>query len=250
MRNSKRSVIAAVAGVAACCLSPVSKAQNSIALAAHSNVAIVHVKPDMLNEWIDLEKNEVIPALKKGGIKTRTTYQTVRGNVFEYVIVTPFDTWGQFDGESPQIKALGAQGSARLGAKLRRCEESVQTFVSTPLQDLSNLPNAELGTIGVFTRVRVSNGKLMEYENFIKNEILPYYKKANARYQVSRRGLGANSNDIVSVSFANKFADLDAGSVLTRALGADGVVKLLAKSAGLGTLVEQVVRRQAPDLSF
>ena len=174
----------------------------------------------------------------------------MRGNVFEYVTVTPFEKWAQYDGQSPQVKALGTDGSARLGAKLRRCEDSVQTFISAPLTDLSNLPNGELGPIGVFTRVRVANGKLADYENFMKNEILPYYKKANMRFQVSRRGLGANSNDIVSVSFASKFADLDKGSVLTQALGADGVIKLLAKSASIGTLVEQVVRRQVPDLSF
>ncbi|MGO8943346.1 MAG: hypothetical protein ACLQJ7_06700, partial [Syntrophobacteraceae bacterium] len=101
-------------------------------------MVIVHVKPDMLNEWLDLEKNEVIPAQKKGGIASRTTYQTLRGNPFEYVMVTPFDKFAVFDGTSPQVKALGAEGAARLSAKLRKCEESVQVFVSSPLADLSN----------------------------------------------------------------------------------------------------------------
>src|SRR5262249_36991142 len=33
---------------------------------------IVHVKPEMLTEWLDLQKNAVVPALKKAGVKTRT----------------------------------------------------------------------------------------------------------------------------------------------------------------------------------
>lgn len=36
---------------------------------ATSRATITHVKPDMLNEWLDLQRNEVVPALKKGGAK-------------------------------------------------------------------------------------------------------------------------------------------------------------------------------------
>jgi len=38
--------------------------------------------------------------------------------------------------------------------------------------------------------------------------------------------------------------------VLTRTLGADGAAKLMSKTAGMVTLIEQVVRRRVPDLSF
>lgn len=226
-------------------------AQSTPAPPAHSTVAIVHVKPDMLDEWVDLEKNEVVPAQKKGGLASRTTYRTVRGNPFEFVTVTPFDKYALFDGPSPQTRALGADGAARLGAKLRKCEESVQVFVSTPIPELSNTPNAEIPLIAVYTRVRISTGRMQEYQNFLKTEILPVYKKANVRFTVVHRGLGANSNDLTQVSFVgDKYADLDAGSPLTRTLGADGVAKLLAKTAGMATLIEQVVRRRVPELSY
>ena len=43
-----------------------------------------HVKPDMLNEWLDLQKNEVVPALKKAGQTTRSVYVSgLFGNSFE-----------------------------------------------------------------------------------------------------------------------------------------------------------------------
>ena len=47
-------------------------------------VTVVRIKPDMVDEWVDLQKNEVIPAQKKGGVKERTVMQTAIGNSFEY----------------------------------------------------------------------------------------------------------------------------------------------------------------------
>jgi hypothetical protein len=242
--------VTVLAGVMACGIALVSNAQNASTMGAHTSVALIHVKPDMLNEWIDLEKNEVIPAQKKGGLKTRTTFQTMRGNVFEYIIATPFEKYGEFDGQSPQVKALGAEGAARLTAKLRRCEDSVQVYVSTPMRELSNLPGGDLPPMAVYSRYRVANGKMQEYQNFIKSDILPLYKKAEVSYQVNQRGLGANNNDMVSISYVKNYAELDLGPAPTRILGADGAAKLNMKRGTMATLVEQVIRRRVPDLSF
>ena len=33
---------------------------------ARSRVQIIHVKPEMVNEFLDIEKNEVVPAFKEG----------------------------------------------------------------------------------------------------------------------------------------------------------------------------------------
>jgi len=41
-----------------------------------NRVTFTHVKPDMLTEWVDLQKNEVVPALKKAGQKGRITVAT------------------------------------------------------------------------------------------------------------------------------------------------------------------------------
>jgi hypothetical protein len=82
-----------------------------------SRVNVIHVKPDMVDEFINIEKNEVVPALKKGGQKSRTVYRTTTfGNAFEFVVITPFQKYSEFDGDSAQLKALGA-ANARLGDK-------------------------------------------------------------------------------------------------------------------------------------
>jgi hypothetical protein len=204
----------------------------------------------MLNEWMDLQKNELIPAQKKAGPATRTTYQTVFGNTNEFLTVTPLGKYADFDGPSYLDRALGVVGAARLAAKLQKCLESRQVFISNALPELSSAPAGQLPALGVFTRVRVATGKLEDYEAFVKGEVLPIYKKADVGLTVTRRGLGANANDVVQVSWLTKMADIDAGSPITRALGPAGAAKLLAKTAGMATLVEQVVRRRVPDLSY
>ena len=241
---------AARAAAVALCFAGVVLAQSGPPLAAHSQVVLVHVKSDMVNEWLDLQKNEFIPAQKKAGLATRTTYQTVFGNTNEFLTVTPFGKYAEFDGQSQLEHTLGAVGAARLAAKLQKCLESRQVYISNALPELSSAPAGQLPALGVFTRVRVANGKLEDYEAFLKGEILPIYKKADVGMTVSRRGLGADSSDVVQISWLSKMADIDVGSPITRALGPAGAAKLLAKTAGMATLVEQVVRRRVPDLSY
>ena len=241
---------AASAAAFALCFAGVALAQSGPPLAAHSQVVLVHIKSDMLNEWMDLQKNEFIPAQKKAGLATRTTYQTVFGNTNEFLIVTPFGKYAEFDGPSYLDHALGGVGASRLAAKLQKCTESRQVYISNALPELSSGPAGQLPALGVFTRVRVATGKLEDYEAFLKGEILPIYKKADVGMTVTRRGLGANSNDVIQISWLSKMADIDVGSPITRALGPAGAAKLLAKTAGMATLVEQVVRRRVPDLSY
>src|SRR5437762_2410660 len=245
-----RRVSIVSAALVALCLSTVCLAQTATAPPAHQRVIIVHVKPDMQAEWFDLQKNELLPAQKKGGLATRTTYQTMFGNIYEYVTVTPFSKYAEFDAESPVTRGLGAPGAARLLAKLAKCTESRQDFVSSPLPQLSNMTDGPPPPMGVFSRRRVAEGRMQDYENFVKNELVPIYKKANVRYTVVRRGLGANSNDVTSITSVTKMADIDGGNPITRALGPEGAAKLLMKANGISTQVESLVRRRVPELSY
>ena len=91
---------------------------------------------------------------------------------------------------------------------------------------------------------------MQEFENLVKTEVLPVFKKAKAPYTVLRRGLGANPNDITISTPYSKWADLDAPSVLVKALGPEGAAKVLAKFTGVSTVIESVARTRVADLSF
>jgi hypothetical protein len=216
-----------------------------------ARVTVTQVKPDMLNEWLDLEKNEVVPAMKKGGQKTRTVYATrIFGNSYEYVAITPFEKYADFDGQSPMIKALGADGAARLNAKMRKCIVSTTSYGITRATDLSNVLEEAMPNMIVTARYRIATGKMAEFENLVKSDVLPVYKKGKTGLIVNRRGAGANPNDVTFSTVYNKFADMDGGPFLTKQLGREGADKLNAKFAGIRNLIDVYVRVRVPDLSF
>lgn len=107
--------------VLAITLSTVSLAQTP-PQPARNTVTITQVKPDMLNEWLDLQRTEVLPALRKAGVASRTVLQTIFGNTYEYVTVTPFTKYGDRDGQSPFDKAIGSDcgAASREAAQVRR----------------------------------------------------------------------------------------------------------------------------------
>jgi hypothetical protein len=209
------------------------------------------VKPEMLNDWLDLQKNEVVPALKKAGQTTRTVLvASLFGNSYEYVTVTPFAKYADFDGDSPLVRALGQVAAARLIEKLRKCVASQFSYAGTRLTDISNVLDGPPSAVVVTVRYRIATGKMADFQDLVKSDVLPVYKKAKVRLTVTQRGPGANVNDVtVSTGYA-KYADLDAGPFLAKQLGADAAAKLNAKFAPLRTLVEVVVRSRVADLSF
>jgi hypothetical protein len=214
-----------------------------------SRVTISHVKADMINEWLDLQKNEVVPALKKGGVPSRTVVSTFLGNAGEYVQIQPFQKWADFDSPSPLVKALDAPGATRLNEKLRKCLVSQNSFEQQRLVDISNVltPPPE---VSVWVRYRIAPGKMNDFIAMVKADVLPVYKKSKTFLVVNRIGPGANTNDVIMVTGYQKYAQMDGGPFLTQQLGEDGAAKLAAKFAPFRTTVEVLVRHRVDDLSF
>ena len=226
---------------------------SALCLAQSANpmyrVTVTHVKPDMLDEWQDLQRHEVIPALKKAGVKTQTVYRTYFGDPYEFVTVVPFDKYADFDNPAPITKGLEAAALARLQARTRKCIVSTNSYVNTRLADLSNIPDTPPEVL-VVSRYRITQGKMQDFQNLVKSDVLPLYVKAKAYGIVSQRGFGANPNDVTMTSGYAKMADLDLGPVMTRQLGAEAAAKVNAKFQGIRTPVDRMVRRRVADLSF
>ena len=216
-----------------------------------ARVTITHVKPDMVTEWVDLQKNEVVPALKKGGAKTRTVYATsIFGNSYEYVLISPIESMSQFDGQSAVVRALDTAGAARLNEKLRKCVESSTSYMITRLPEVSNVLEGPTPNMLVTVRYRIAPGRMPEFLNLMKSEVLPVYKKAKVGLIVNQRGPGANPSDVTISTAYTKFADMEGGPFLTQQLGQEAANRLNAKFVGIRTLIEVVARRKVADLSF
>jgi hypothetical protein len=213
----------------------------------------VILKPDMVTEWIDLQKNEVIPAQKKAGVTSRTTLMTQVGEAFEYLVITPFPSWGAMDGPNAIMQALGPEGAARLNAKLRKCVLVQRSYMSLRRDSLSIPPGDAL--VWRYTIKQVNPGKMNDYLAFYKAEMLPAMQKAKAEGRIagsslSTRGVGATSGEFVEVHYHSKFAELDGAGPLVGAMGSDAAAKIGAKAAALATTKEVIVRRRVADLSF
>ena len=228
-------------------------AAEAAAPAQWSAISVVRVKPEMTSEWIELNKNTVIPALKKAGVKERVCFTTAQfGESFEYVFITPIESLAQFDGEPPLRRALGDAGYQAYLEKARRMVTSVHTFADQGRMDLSyqgkmtGPPN-----IAVVAAVTVAPGRTEEFENLIRTLVLPAVKKAEAKaYFVSQTMLGGDISAYTTVTFYDSFADMAKGSPLVKGMGAAGYASFLRKTAGLVVKAERSVYRFNPELSF
>jgi len=212
-------------------------------------VSVSHVKLDMLNEWLDLLKNELVPALKKGGVSTQSVFATTMGNVGEYLIIRPLDKYADLDGPSPLVKALGQAGADRLLAKVRKCLESQTVYTQTRLVDISNVVTPPPEVI-VSARYRITPGKMDDFRALVKSDVLPVYKKAKLQLVYNQRGPGANVNDVTMSTGYQKYAEMDGGPPLTKLLGTEAAAALNAKFRPTRTLVEVVVRHRVDELSW
>jgi hypothetical protein len=212
---------------------------------------VIRVKPEMLTDWLELQKNLVVPALKKAGVKARTVYASgIFGEAFDYTIVQPMRGFAEFDSAEAQAEALGLLSDARLAEKLRRCISGASSFLNTVLPDVSNPGVISDPPIVGFLRLRVAPGKMEEYLNLYKSEVLPLLKKADSWVLVASRRLGTDGYDLTFETPMTKFADLDAPPALIRAIGPEGVAKLTAKLNPLATVIENTILIRQPDLSF
>jgi len=216
------------------------------------SVVVLHVKPEMVLEWEEFQKKETIPTLQKAGVRQRDAWRTAVGEAYEVAFVTPMANLAARDDVSPIEKALGADGARAYGEKNRRFVASSRSFIIRTRPDLSYAPTmTEPPKLAVLSSLSIAPGRTTDYETYIKNDILPIQKKAQALgYLVSQTVFGGDGSEFVTLSLVNTFADLDKGPATTRVLGAEGAAKLTAKTAGIVTHIERIVTRYVPDLSF
>ena len=254
MRTMSHTLFAAVAATLVVSVFPAAApAQQPPAGTTRYYVQVVRLKPEMANDWMEVQKNEVIPAQKKAGVASRMTLATVVGNAFEYTMITPLPTWASFDGPAPLTRALGEAGAAAVNAKLRKCIMTQTSYISTRLDDLG-MPGGDALVARVVVR-RAMPGKMQDYLSYYKAEVMPALQKAKADgkiagFGISRRGAGALSNEFTTVTYYTKFADLDNMSPVAYALGQEAADKVNDKAALFSTSNQVVIRRRVADLSF
>jgi hypothetical protein len=219
------------------------------------SVTVVSVKPEMVSEFQNFMKDTTNPALKKGGVKWRETWQNTptSGDAFEYVLVAPVEKFAQYDGPSPLEKGLGgAQAFGTWQTKASSLVNSVHRYIVRTRPDMTFMAKRTgPPKLAVLTSVHVSPNRNAEFENYVKNDFLPVMKQGQVSYLVSQTIFGGDANEYVTLTLRESFTDLDKGPVLVQVLGQEGANKLLQKlPVGVVTHVDRSVIRFVPDLSI
>ena len=85
-------------------------------------VDIVQIRPEKLDDYIELQLEDVNPVLRRAGVPFRSTWRTAEfGNTYERVFVTPIASRGEFDTAGPLARAMNPDRAARLLDRARLC---------------------------------------------------------------------------------------------------------------------------------
>jgi len=234
------------------CVVAAALAQEGGAPTTRLLVTEVRVKPDKIADWLALERNEVMPALKKAGVKQYTVFQTLIGATNEFVVVRPLPTFSEFNGPGPLEGALGDKAPALIG-KLRDCEDSVHRRIENRHDDLFLDPGKAQALF--VSRYRAMPGKAGDYMAFVHTEMYPVMQKAKtngtfAGLEVLPSVQGGEPGIITLNMYYQDFGPLDGPPPIAKTLGPQGTVEFLRKGAGLITQLEQRILKRVPELSY
>jgi hypothetical protein len=209
------------------------------------------LKPEMVDTFQDLIKNEVVPALKKAGVPWQWTFTNgIVGQGFTFIVVTPVTSYAQFDQPGPLQQALGPAGAATFGKKLRETVVTTHAYIDTLRQDLSIMSNS--GTppaLAVVQVLQIVPGKGNEFTKVMTEEWLPLYKKAGWKdVWFYNRNFGGPPQ-VSQIRLIAKYADLDAPGVLA-GMPPDQIQAMLGRRNAVASLVATEIVRYVPDLSF
>ena len=102
----------------------------------------ITLHPDKVNEYLALAKSELLPAVKKSGVKTYATARTrYGGSRAEITSSVGVDSWADLDGTSPIAKAMGADAYEKYLNKIRPLMTAVEYNVYRYQPELSYRPD-------------------------------------------------------------------------------------------------------------
>jgi hypothetical protein len=216
------------------------------------NITIVQIRPELANEWLEFQKSETMPALKKGGIRQRSAFATAIGPSFEYAFLTPADNLAERDGDNPIVKALGQDGARAYAQKSRRFIASQRTSVVRVRTDLTYRPDpTEQLPMAVVSVYSIAAGRAADFESYIKTDVIAAHKQMKTGGLAVYQGLfGGDGNEFIVATLAHNFAELDKGPAIRLAYGAERAAAIQKKLAGVVAHVERTVVREVSELSF
>ena len=245
-----RPVTRLVVVIAIAALVTVGASTRALAQGNWMRVDIVQVLPDKLEDYIELQLEEVNPALQRADVPYRSAWRTAEfGNTYERLFVTPIANLADYDTGGPLARGLDPDRLARIRDRVRRFTMSRQSYavryhpeLSVEVDNPSGLFLARVATI------QIAPGRGPEWEEFLR-ENLPQFRDADVVFGVYERVFGPGPTSWQIVENYSSYAELESTTIIDRAFGEQSGAVAAALS-GVVSSVERTVLRYDAELSF
>ena len=247
----KRHAVGVVALVAGTLLVP---GAPSVARAQDENswmrVDVLQVLPRELDDFIELQLEEVNPALQRAGVPWRSAWRTAEfGNTYERLFVTPVESLADLDYGGPLARVLDPDRLERMRDRVRRTLSSRQSYAVRYRPELSVESDDVSGlSLAWTTTIQVAPGRIADWETFLR-ENLPQFRGADVVFGVYERVFGPGPAVWQIVENHASFSELDRPTILQRTFG-ERADEVASRLAGVLLSVERSVLRYDPELSF
>lgn len=248
MRAAKATVQTGCCLLILLCLAPLSVAHAQDV--EWMQVDIVNVVPNRVEDYVELQLEEVNPTLQRAGVPWRSVWRVAEfGNSYELQLVTPMSSLAQYDTGGPVARVLQPDRRLRLLDRLRRMTVSRKRYAMRYRPDMSVEADDVGGlSLALVTTVQVAPARTAEWEDFLRSS-LPKFTDANLVFGVYERVFGPGPSSWLIVENYSSFAQLEQPSLVARAFGEEAGA-LAARLTGVLTSIERTVLRYDAELSY
>jgi hypothetical protein len=205
-------------------------------------LTFLDVKQEATESWLANQK-AFADAARKGGIAFRLLSEPVAGDT-RYYSAVPLSSMADLDRGTPIQNVMEKGAYDKLVAEARRTTNRRAynlVLKLVPGATIEEVPRGSL-PLTVMTRTRVAADRAAEYENRIKNVLLPNLRKAGVkRASFWRIVLGGGSAEFASISGFTSLADAEKARLVTAQT---------PPAPGLVLSTERAAYRLRPELSY
>lgn len=215
-------------------------------------VAFVKVSMTGIYEWQEAMKL-VNEGYRKAGVPWRSVWQSAMfGEMGNYVTVTPVKNMAQFDQGSPMMKLTEAERTKYL-TLIRNSVEETRYVLSHYLTGLSL--DSGRKTPPVFARVttvKTRAGKGPQFEELLKDSMLPALKRAEVRdYWVNRVALGGQLGEYHILQLFDRWEEMDRWLPGEKLFGGkEAYERFLSRISEVVESADSAVIRTIPELGY
>ena len=213
-------------------------------------VDTVQIRPDKLDDFVELYQEVINPALRRAGVPWRSAWETGEfGETYQRLFVTPMASFTELDRGGPLARSLEPRQLSRVLSRLREYTDSRQSHavlyradLSLESEDVTGLPIARV------TNLQIAPGRAAEFEAFLRSN-LENFRSAGVVFGVYHRQFGPGPILWQVVENLRSYGELSRGGIL-RAFSNDESADALAGLTGVVTAVERTILAYDASLGY